>query len=112
MCSIGGSRQSLVARSGVDVSEIPLFGVYIANFSQEKNNIRWTVWLGRHPAEMVSVGPKGRLIPFRTRELSARAKAGLTVFLTIRNAEAKAGSSELLCPPWWGLGMTEKLSRA
>ena len=58
-----------------------------------------TVWLGRHPAEKISVGPKGRLIPFRNRELSARAKACLTVFQTIRDAEAKAGSSEPVCPP-------------
>ena len=76
------------------------------------NNGRQTVRLGRHPAENVSVGPKVLLIRFRNPEQSARAKVGLTVSSFARDAEAKAGSSEPLCPHWWGLGLTEKLSRA
>ncbi|PIN77922.1 hypothetical protein COV15_00915 [Candidatus Woesearchaeota archaeon CG10_big_fil_rev_8_21_14_0_10_34_12] len=55
---------------------------------------RWAVWLGRHPAEKISVGPKVELIQVGNLEKSASAKAQLTVFLTRRNAEVKAGASE------------------
>ncbi len=55
---------------------------------------RRVVWLGRHPVEKISIGPKDRLIQLGNLELSARAKACLTVFSTVRNAEAKAGPSE------------------
>ena len=41
---------------------------------------RRAVWLGRHPAEKISVGPNGKLIQGGNLELSARAKAYLTVF--------------------------------
>ena len=64
-----------------------------------KDSSRWTVWLGRHPAENVSVGPKGWLRRVRNPLWNARVKASLTVFLTIGNAEKKFGSSEPLCPP-------------
>src|SRR3989344_318828 len=52
---------------------------------------RRAVWLGRHPAEKISVGPNGKLIQVGNLELSARAKAYLTVFCTARNAEMKVG---------------------
>ncbi len=38
---------------------------------------RWTVWLGRHPLERISRGPKGWLNPVGNRMWSARAKASL-----------------------------------
>ena len=55
---------------------------------------RRAVWLGRHPAEKISVGPNGKLIQVGNLELSARAKAYLTVFRTARNAEMKVGPSD------------------
>lgn len=58
---------------------------------------RWAVWLGRHPPEKASGGPKGRLRRVRTPPLSARAKAGLTGLVKEANPEAKAGPSEPLC---------------
>ena len=54
----------------------------------------WAVWLGRHPAEKISVGHKDKLIQGGNLELSARAKAYLTVSYTVRDAETKVGSSE------------------
>ena len=41
---------------------------------------RRAVWLGRHPAEKISVGPNDKLIQVGNLELSARANACLTVF--------------------------------
>ena len=58
---------------------------------------RLAVWLGRHPAEKISVGPNGKLIQVGNLELSAKAKAYLTVFCTARNAEMKVGLSD---PTW------------
>ena len=58
------------------------------------DNSRQAVWLGRHPAEKISVGPNGKLIQVGNLELSARAKAYLTVFCTARNAEMKVGPSD------------------
>ena len=55
---------------------------------------RWAVWLGRHPAEKISVGPNGKLIQVGNLELSAKAKAYLTVFRTAKNAETKVGLSD------------------
>src|SRR3989338_6530139 len=58
---------------------------------------RWAVWLGRHPAEKISAGPNGKLIQVGNLELSAKAKAYLTVFRTAKNAETKVGLSD---PTW------------
>jgi len=55
---------------------------------------RRAVWLGRHPAEKISVGPNGKLIQVGNLEMSAKAKAYLTVFRTARNAETKVGLSD------------------
>ncbi len=55
---------------------------------------RRAVWLGRHPAEKISVGPNGKLIQVGNLETSARAKVYLTVFCTARNAETKVGLSD------------------
>ena len=41
---------------------------------------RRAVWLGRHPGEKISLGPNGKLIQVGNLELSAKAKACLTVF--------------------------------
>ncbi len=55
---------------------------------------RRAVWLGRHPAEKISVGPNGKLIQVGNLELSARAKVYLTVFNTAMNAEMKVWPSD------------------
>ena len=55
---------------------------------------RWAVWLGRHPAEKISAGPNGKLIQVGNLEMSAKAKAYLTVFCTAKNAETKVGLSD------------------
>ena len=41
---------------------------------------RQGVWLGRHPAEKISAGPKDKLSEVGNLMLSAEAKAYLTVF--------------------------------
>jgi len=59
----------LVARLSVDTSEIPPYKICIAYLSlRDEDTIRGAVWLGRHPAEKVSVGPNGQLIRFRNPE--------------------------------------------
>ena len=40
----------------------------------------WVVWLGRHPAENISVGHKDKLTEGGNLGLSARAKVYLTGF--------------------------------
>lgn len=55
---------------------------------------RRAVWLGRHPAEKISVGPNGILIQVGNLETSAKAKVYLTVFPTARDAETKVGLSD------------------
>jgi len=59
-----------------------------------EENSWWVVWLGRHPAEKISAGPNNKLIQVGNLEQSVRAKACLTVFQTVRNAELKDGPSE------------------
>ena len=56
----------------------------------------WTVWLGRHPVEKISIGPNDKLIHVRNVEWSAKAKAYLTVFRTEREIDLKEGLSEPL----------------
>ena len=56
----------------------------------------WAVWLGRHPVEMISIGPEDKLIHVRNVEKSAKAKAYLTVFRKERKADLKEGLSEPL----------------
>ena len=58
---------------------------------------RRAVWLGRHPAEKISAGPKGKLIQVGNLKLSAEAKAYLTVSCTARDAEMKVWLSD---PTW------------
>ena len=55
---------------------------------------RRAVWLGRHPSEKISEGPKDKLIQVGNLEKSVRAKACLTVFQIVRKAELKDGPSE------------------
>lgn len=57
----------------------------------------WAVWLGRHPAEKISVGPKDKLIRFGNPKSSAKAKACLTGFCIVRNPGVKAGLREPPC---------------
>ena len=63
-----------------------------ANLGGDTN--RWAVWLGRHPAEKISVGPNDKLIQVGNLELSARAKAYLTVSCKATDAEMKVGPSD------------------
>jgi hypothetical protein len=58
---------------------------------------RRAVWLGWHPAEKIAAGPKDKLIQVGNLELSAEAKAYLTVFRTAKNAEMKVRLSD---PTW------------
>ncbi|PIN93570.1 hypothetical protein COU54_02735 [Candidatus Pacearchaeota archaeon CG10_big_fil_rev_8_21_14_0_10_31_24] len=60
-----------------------------------RGDTNWrAVWLGRHPAEKISVGPKDKLIQVGNLKKSAKAKAYLTVFCTAKNAEMKVGLSD------------------
>jgi hypothetical protein len=58
------------------------------------NNSRRVVWLGRHPTEKISVGPKDKLIRLGNPEQSAEAKVCLTVSRKERDAELKDWLSE------------------
>ena len=61
-----------------------------------EDSSRRAVWLGRHPSEKISQGPKDKLIQVGNLEWSVRAKACLTVFQKARKAEVKAEPSEPL----------------
>lgn len=65
------------------------------DYSWEDSNWQ-AVWLGRHPVEKITIGPKGKLIQVGNLEKSVKAKACLTVFRRIRKAGVKAGFSEHL----------------
>ena len=67
----------------------PLKFILLTNASQD--SYRWTVWLGWHPAEIVSVGPKGQLKSVRNRLQSARAKASLIGSSIIQDPKRKFG---------------------
>ena len=73
--------------------------VILPNFNEvtylKRDTNWWVVWLGRHPAEKIAVGLKDKLIQFGNLELSAKAKACLTVFRIKRNAGLKDGISDL-----------------
>ena len=58
---------------------------------------RRAVWLGRHPSEKISEGPKDKLNQVGNLMLSAEAKAYLTVICTARIAEMKVWLSD---PTW------------
>ena len=73
------------------------FAYWDCNTSQD--TIWWTVWLGWHTAEKISVVPKGWLNPVGNRVESARAKASLIGFITLVNPNTKVRPSELQCPP-------------
>ena len=45
-----------------------LFYVYATHLIKIKDRSRWTVWLGWHPVERISTGPKGWLKPVRNRQ--------------------------------------------
>ncbi len=89
------------ASLSVDVNVTPLFEIYVAHSFYEDTNL-WTVWLGWHPVERISTGPKDRLNLVRNQEWSARAKVCLIVILLNEVANAKAWSSEPLCSSLMG----------
>ena len=62
----------------------------------KEDTSRWVVWLGRHPAEKISVGPNDKLIQVGNLKWSVMAKAYLTAFLKARNAELKDGHNDPL----------------
>ena len=71
--------------------------VYAAHQRLDRwDNNWWTVWLGWHPAEKISVGPNGWLNRVRNPVWSAKAKASLIGFVTISNSNTKVWLSELL----------------
>jgi|SaaInl4_200m_RNA_FD_contig_71_218038_length_2839_multi_19_in_0_out_0_1 hypothetical protein len=57
--------ESLDESLDLDTDETPPFKTYVTNSGPPEDTSRWAVWLGRHPAEKVSVGPKGQLSGFR-----------------------------------------------
>ena len=69
----------------------------VAHSLSSGDTCRRAVWLGRHPPEKISGGPKDKLIQVGNLKLSAEAKAYLTVFRKARNAEMKVWLSE---PTW------------
>ena len=52
----------------------------VAHSLSWEDTSRRVVWLGRHPPEKISGGPKDKLIQVGNLKLSAEAKAYLTVF--------------------------------
>lgn len=91
-------------------SEI-LVVVELAAYLYMRNSSWWAVWLGWHPAEKISAGPKGRLRWFRNPSQSVRAKAGFILITIILIGIWKQWPNEPRCAPQWGLELTEKLPR-
>ena len=87
--------------AGVGTDGTPPFCNRVSHRRLERwDNSWWAVWLGRHPLEKISRGPKDRLRRDRNPPQSAKAKAGLTGSSIARDPEAKAGLSDLSCPCW------------
>ena len=82
---------------GLGTNVTPLIRDYITYLSLERDNGWWTVWLGWHAVEKISIAPNGWLIRFRNPEWSARAKASLIEFRPSIHSNAKAWPSEPLC---------------
>ena len=61
-------------------SELVILPISIKVAHRLRDSSRRAVWLGRRPIEKISIGPKDKLIRLGNPELSARAKACLTVF--------------------------------
>ena len=61
-------------------SELVILPILIKIAYRSRDSSRRAVWLGRRPIEKISIGPKDKLIRLGNPELSARAKACLTVF--------------------------------
>ena len=61
-------------------SELVILLVLLRLAYSLEDSSRRAVWLGRHPVEKISIGPKDKLIQLGNLELSAKAKACLTVF--------------------------------
>ena len=91
MHSIG---RSVDVRLWPKLSDSVILPIFYEFTNSREDSYRRAVWLGRHPAEKISVGPNGKLIQVGNLELSARAKAYLTVFCTARFAETKVGPSD------------------
>lgn len=60
-----------------------------------RNSSWWAVWLGWHPAETISAGPKGWLNWFRNPMQSVRAKASFIVIIPILIAIGKPWPNDL-----------------
>jgi len=75
-------------------SELVILPTFCNVANLQEDSSRQAVWLGRHPVEKISIGPKDKLIQVGNLEQSARAKVCLTVFRKARKAEVKAGPSE------------------
>ena len=71
---------------------ILLIRLEVAHLRGDTN--RRAVWLGRHPAEKISVGPNGKLTQVGNLRLSVEAKAYLTVIRTAKIAEMKVGFND------------------
>ena len=75
-------------------SDLVILPIFLKVAYPRGDTSRRAVWLGRHPAEKISAGPNGKLIQVGNLELSAEAKAYLTVFRTAKNAEMKVWLSD------------------
>lgn len=91
--SISRRIRAASARRHVDIVILLTFCRFTYSF---EDTSRRAVWLGRHPSEKISEGPNDKLIYVGNVEWSVKAKACLTVFRIVRNAEVKAGLSEPL----------------
>ena len=79
---------------GEDGAKIVILLIFCEAANSRGDSSRRIVWLGRHPGEKISLGPKDKLIQVGNLEQSAKANAYLTVFRKARNAELKGGPSE------------------
>lgn len=70
--------------------------IFLQKTYLKKDNYWRAVWLGRHPSEKISEGPKGELSVVGNYIWSAEAKARLTVVRKERAADSKEGLSDLL----------------
>lgn len=61
-------------------SNLVILPTFLDIAHSQEDTSRRAVWLGRHPAEKISAGPKDKLIQVGDLESSVEAKAYLTVF--------------------------------
>ena len=95
--SVDGSIRSNFARNCGCNNGTPSSENRASNPSSEGDNAWRVVGLGWYTPENASGASKGLLKRVRNPLLSIRAKAGLTVFHSARNADSKEGPSERQC---------------